>query len=267
MRRYGLPAITQSLFHFVLGKGVNAVAALVVLVVAIRQLTNTQFAVYTCDARHGADHRAAVIVRNQPGHETVPARTEGSRRHRGHVSVAVPRDHGTGTYYAAIALLLYMFAGPVCRAFGFDAWVNVVQWYCLVGFLRVNGTFISNALRASCGSAKRSTAARPAVCQALPGRRSRLAWRDGPRRFRLHRDSVGARPAASHPRLGNRSMEIRPGAGYRRSRMYCIAIVLAISVSHSGHMRRISRRSDSAALRIACWQVTSCPLMRSRASA
>jgi O-antigen/teichoic acid export membrane protein len=51
-----------------------------------------------------------------------------------------------GLTYAAIALLLFVFAGPICRAFEFDPWVDVVRWYCLVGFLRVNGTFISNAL-------------------------------------------------------------------------------------------------------------------------
>jgi O-antigen/teichoic acid export membrane protein len=45
--RYGLPAITQSLLHFVLGKGVSAGSAFIVLVIAIRQLTHTEFAVYT----------------------------------------------------------------------------------------------------------------------------------------------------------------------------------------------------------------------------
>src|SRR6185436_6105022 len=45
--RYGLPAITQSFLHFLLGKGVSAGAAFIVLIIAIRKLTHAEFAVYT----------------------------------------------------------------------------------------------------------------------------------------------------------------------------------------------------------------------------
>ena len=146
MGRYGLPAITHSLFHFVLGKGVNAVAALVVLVIAIRQLSHTEFAVYT------SMHAMVLIIGllSSFGTNQVMMRFLPELKVRGDIAAMYQLLFRgitvRGLTYAAIAMLLYVFAEPVCRAFGFDAWVNVVQWYCLVGFLRVNGTFIGNAL-------------------------------------------------------------------------------------------------------------------------
>ena len=143
---YDLPAITQSLLHFLLGKGVAAATALFVLVIAIRQLTLTEFAVYT------SMHAMALIIGllSSFGTNQVMLRFLPELRVRGNI-VAMYRllFRGItvrGLTYAAIALLLYLYAEPICRAFEFDAWVEVVRLYCLVGFLRVNGTFIGAAL-------------------------------------------------------------------------------------------------------------------------
>ena len=146
MERYGRQAITRSLFHFVLGKGVSAIAAFIVLVIAIRQLTSTEFAVYT------SMHAMALMIGllSSFGTNQVMMRFLPELRVRGNI-VAMYRllFRGIavrGLTYAAVALLLYVYAEPICRAFEFDAWVEVVRLYCLVGFLRVNGTFIGAAL-------------------------------------------------------------------------------------------------------------------------
>ena len=144
--RYDRPAITQSLLHFLLGKGVAAASALIVLVIAIRQLTLTQFAVYT------SMHAMALMIGllSSFGTNQVMMRFLPELRVRGNI-VAMYRllFRGIavrGLTYAAVALLLYVYAEPICRAFEFDGWVDVVRLYCLVGFLRVNGTFIGAAL-------------------------------------------------------------------------------------------------------------------------
>jgi len=143
---YDLPAITRSLLHFLLGKGVAAATALVVLVVVIRQLTLTEFAVYT------SMHAMALIIGllSSFGTNQLMMRFLPELRVRGNF-VAMYRllFRGIairGLTYAAVALLIYVYAEPICRAFEFDAWVEIVRLYCLVGFLRVNGTFIGAAL-------------------------------------------------------------------------------------------------------------------------
>jgi len=144
--RYGRSAITQSLLHFVLGKGVSAGSALVVLVIAIRQLTHTEFAVYT-------SMNAMMLfigLLSSFGTNQVMMRFLPELKVRGNIAAMYRLLFRgitvRGLTYAAIALLLYVFAEPVCRMFKFDAWVEVVRWYCLVGFLRVTSTFIGASL-------------------------------------------------------------------------------------------------------------------------
>jgi len=143
---YGLQALKRSLFHFVLGKGVSAAAAFAVLIVTIRQLTTAEFAVYT--SMHAmvlmvgllsSFGTNAVLMRFLP-----ELRSAGNVRAMYHLLFYGITARGLS--YAVIALLLFAFAGPICAALNLDQWLGVVRWYCLVGFLRINGTFVGGAL-------------------------------------------------------------------------------------------------------------------------
>jgi len=144
--RYGLPAITQSFLHFLLGKGVSAGAAFIVLIIAIRKLTHAEFAVYT-------SMNAMVLLIglvSSFGTNQVMMRFLPELKTRGNIAAMYRLLFRgitvRGFTFAAVALLLYVFAAPICRALEFDQWVEVVRWYCLVGFLRVTSTFIGAAL-------------------------------------------------------------------------------------------------------------------------
>src|SRR6185503_3767336 len=130
--RYGLPAITQSFLHFLLGKGVSAGAAFIVLIIAIRKLTHAEFAVYT-------SMNAMVLLIglvSSFGTNQVMMRFLPELKTRGNIAAMYRLLFRgitvRGFTFAAVALLLYVFAAPICRALEFDQWVEVVRWYCLV---------------------------------------------------------------------------------------------------------------------------------------
>jgi O-antigen/teichoic acid export membrane protein len=143
---YGARAVKRSLLHFVLGKGVAAAAAFAVLVIIIRQLEPREFAVYT------SMHAMVLIVGvlSSFGTNAILMRFLPELRSKGNVRAMYRLLFSgvtvRGISYAAVALLMFAFAGPICDAFNMGDSLQVVRWYCLVGFLRINATFVTGAL-------------------------------------------------------------------------------------------------------------------------
>lgn len=145
-RHYGSAAIRRSFMHFVLGKGVAAVATLAVLFVLVRRLEVTEFAAYT------SLHALALIIGlvsslgiPQLLHRFLPELRTADN------SVAMYRLLLAGiaaraVAYAALCGLLLPLLEQLAGLFKLEDWLPMLPWYFAVGFCRVNATFVAQAL-------------------------------------------------------------------------------------------------------------------------
>lgn len=143
---YGLTAIRRSFGHFVLGKGLSSISSLVVLVIIIRQLSVSEFAVYA------SLHAVALMLGllSSLGVNAVLFRFLPELR-AAHNNSAMYRLLVIGIVlrvllYAVAALILFWFADVVGSLLKLGDWLWLLPWYLVVGFLRVNATFTLGVL-------------------------------------------------------------------------------------------------------------------------
>ncbi len=143
---YGAAAIRTSFMHFVFGKGVSASATLLVLFILVRQLEVAEFAAYT-------SLHALVLILGlissfgvpQALHRYLPElRTRHNNRamYRMLFAGIVIR----ACLYALLAVALLLVLVPLAAALKLDNWQSLIPLYLVVGCLRVNAGFISQAL-------------------------------------------------------------------------------------------------------------------------
>lgn len=143
---YGSAAIRRSFVHFVFGKGVAAVSTMLVLFLIVRELSVAEFAAYT------SLHALALIIGlvsslgiPQLLHRFLPE----LRTHHNNVSMyrlLVGGISARAAAYAALAGLLLLALEPLASVFKLEQWLALLPLYFLVGLLRVNATFIAQAL-------------------------------------------------------------------------------------------------------------------------
>jgi len=143
---YSASAVRKSLLHFLLGKSVSAISTLLVLLFIVREFSIAEFGAYT------SLHALVLIIGlisslgvPQVLHRYLPElRTHGNNRamYRLLVSGITLR----ACLYALFCMLVLAIIGLVTSTFKLDDWYAIVPGYLLVGFLRVNATFIAQAL-------------------------------------------------------------------------------------------------------------------------
>ena len=147
--RYGRERIRRGLIHFLLGKGISAVAGFAVLLLLVRELPVAEFATYsvlqafvevfTALTGFGLTHAALRYVPElYVQHE--------NRVFRGFVlGVAGLRL----TVLTLACLLAYMASDSLARLFGLTDWVDILQAYLAVVWVRVNGHFLFQLLEST----------------------------------------------------------------------------------------------------------------------
>lgn len=145
-RHYGIAALKRSFVHFVLGKGVVASSAFIVLLLIIRKLSVAEFAVYT--SLHATVRIIGLVSScgvNSVLHRYLPElRTHDNNRAMYKLLVYIIALRAL--LYAVLALALLFFVDYLSSAFKLGDWSWLLPWYFLVGFLRINATFIVMAL-------------------------------------------------------------------------------------------------------------------------
>jgi O-antigen/teichoic acid export membrane protein len=146
VQHYGAAAIRRSLMHFMLGKGIAIVSTLVTLLLLVRQLPAAEFGAYT------SLNALALILGliSSFGIPQVLNRYLPELR-TCHNYIAMYRLLFAGMFFRAlfymlICALLLPGLGWLAVTFKLDAWSAVIPIYLLVGFLRINATFISQSL-------------------------------------------------------------------------------------------------------------------------
>jgi O-antigen/teichoic acid export membrane protein len=146
VQHYGAAAIRRSLMHFMLGKGVAIVSTLITLLLLVRQLPAAEFGAYT------SLNALALILGliSSMGIPQVLNRYLPELRTQ-HNYIAMYRLLFAGIFFRAlcymlVCALLLPVLGLLAATFKLDAWSAIVPIYLLVGFLRVNATFISQSL-------------------------------------------------------------------------------------------------------------------------
>jgi len=143
---YSVAAIRRSFAHFVLGKGVSAVATLLVLFLIVRQFSVPEFAAYT------SLHALVLIIGlvssfgvPQMLHRYLPElRTHHNNRAMYQLligSIAI-----RALLYALLSLLPLAFVALLSESLKLTDWQHIVPLYLVVGFFRVNSGFIAQAL-------------------------------------------------------------------------------------------------------------------------
>lgn len=147
--RYGRERIRRGVVHFLLGKGISAVAGLAVLILLVRELPVAEFATYsvlqafvevfTAFTGFGLTHAALRYV------PELYAQHE-NKAFRGFVMGAV----GLRLAFLTLACLLaYAASDGLARLFGLADWVSVLQAYLAVVWVRVNGHFLFQLLEST----------------------------------------------------------------------------------------------------------------------
>lgn len=147
--RYGRERIRRGLVHFLLGKGISAVAGLAVLLLLVRELPVAEFATYsvlqafvevfTALTGFGLTHAALRYV------PELYAQHE-NKVFRGFVLGAA----GLRLALLTLACLLaYAASDGLARLFGLADWVGVLQAYLAVVWVRVNGSFLFQLLEST----------------------------------------------------------------------------------------------------------------------
>lgn len=147
-RHYGLDAVRRNLLPFILGRGLSAVSTLIVLLLAIKFLTVSEFAAYT--VLHAFVFMVgvlstfginALLLRYLPHFRS-------QSNNRAMYRLLLGGVAGRAATYAFFALALLAGADLVAGLLNLDGFVWALRWYLLVGFLRINSTFLVRALEA-----------------------------------------------------------------------------------------------------------------------
>lgn len=147
--RYGRERIHRGVVHFLLGKGISAVAGLAVLLLLVRELPVAEFATYsvlqgfvevfTALTGFGLTHAALRYV------PELYAQHE-NKVFRGFVMGAA----GLRLALLTLACLLaYTASAGLANLFGLENWVGVFQAYLAVVWVRVNGQFMFQLLEST----------------------------------------------------------------------------------------------------------------------
>jgi O-antigen/teichoic acid export membrane protein len=145
-KHYSAAAIRRSFVHFLFGKGVSAIATLLVLFVLVRQLSTSEFATYT------SLHALTLIIGlvssfgiPQLLHRFLPELRTG-QKNRAMYRLLCGGIVIRAMLYAALCLLIMPVLDVVASTFKLQDWLDWMPWYFVVGFIRVNTTFIAQAV-------------------------------------------------------------------------------------------------------------------------
>ena len=145
-QHYGAAAIRRSLMHFMLGKGIAIVSTLVTLLLLVRQLPAAEFGAYT-----SLNALALILgLASSFGVPQVLNRYLPELRTK-HNYIAMYRLLVAGIFFRAlfymlVCILLLPGLGLLAATFKLEPWLAIIPVYLLVGFLRINATFISQSL-------------------------------------------------------------------------------------------------------------------------
>ena len=143
---YSVAAIRSSFVHFVLGKGVSAVATLLVLFFIVREFSVPEFAAYT------SLHALVLIIGlvssfgvPQMLHRFLPElRTH--HNNRAMYQLLIGSIVIRALLYALLCLVPLAFVALLAESLKLTDWQHIVPLYLIVGFFRVNSGFIAQAL-------------------------------------------------------------------------------------------------------------------------
>ncbi len=143
---YSAAAIRSSFAHFVLGKGVSAVATLLVLFLLVREFSVPEFAAYT------SLHALVLIIGlvssfgvPQMLHRYLPElRTH--HNSRAMYLLLVGSIVVRAMLYALLCIVPLMLMEVLSESLKLTDWQHIVPLYLAVGFFRVNSGFIAQAL-------------------------------------------------------------------------------------------------------------------------
>lgn len=148
MNRYGIERIRQGLMHFLLGKGVTAIAGVLTLVLIVRGLSVGEFAAYsalgafveifTALAGFGLTH---IALRYVP---ELHAQHRDNALRRLVVGTVGLR---TATLLVAIGVA-YVSGQSLVAFFNLEAWLSAFRWFLLAAFVRISFHFVFQILEA-----------------------------------------------------------------------------------------------------------------------